>query len=249
MKRLALLLLLALPLAAQTFTPIRVKAGDGPYTDSKKQVWATDNGFSGGNTTPTYPPSVTGTADPQLYLTQRWGLFSYSFSVPNGPYTLNLYFAETYAPKQKVGARVFSVTVNGATVLNNFDVFAKVGANAADIESIPVTVTTGTISIKFVCPVPDPFVNAIEILSASPPPPPPPIVFTLQNCGPNGANGGTCTFSFSMFQPPTCTATAPCLVEVCDNSTPINCLTLQSGGTISIMQPGQSTIAVTATSP
>jgi len=76
-----------------------------------------------------------------------------------------------------------------------------------------------------------------------------PLTIVLPNCGPNGASGGTCTFSFPMTTPPTCTASAPCTIQVCDNSTPINCITLQSGGIVSIIQPGLATTVVQASSP
>ncbi|HVM33224.1 MAG TPA: malectin domain-containing carbohydrate-binding protein, partial [bacterium] len=72
----------------------RVNAGGPAYTDSLGNVWAADENFNGGSTVA--EGSVTGTADPTLYGTQRYGTFSYSFAVPAGSYQVTLKLAETY---------------------------------------------------------------------------------------------------------------------------------------------------------
>src|SRR5260221_6520365 len=43
--------------------------------------------------------------------TERYGNFSYAFSVPNGGYHVVLKFAETYWTKS--GQRIFNVSING----------------------------------------------------------------------------------------------------------------------------------------
>lgn len=165
---LAGLLLASLPAAAQTQTAIRVKCGGTSYTDSNGQVWAADSGYNGGGT---YSNTVTttGTSDQALYHTERFGSSTttpllYTFPVSNGAYRVNLLFSENYAGTQAVGARVFNVKLNSANVLQNFDIFATVGADAAVVESFNTTVTNGSMAIEFDKVVQNPKINAIEIL-------------------------------------------------------------------------------------
>ena len=85
-------------------------------------------------------------------------------SVANGNYTVNLKFAEIYFTT--AGSRMFNVSINGATVLTNFDIVAQAGGTLKALDrSCPVTVTNGQINIQFTPGAADqPLVNAIEIL-------------------------------------------------------------------------------------
>ena len=143
------------PSFTATLTPVlsstwRVNAGGPQYTDSHGNVWSADGNFTGG-TAANQGTSISGTSDPTLYDTQRYGgNFSYVFNVPAGTYQLTLDFAETYPGDFAVGDRVFNVLVNGVTVLSNLDVFAQVGANAALNETINnITPSGGAITIQF----------------------------------------------------------------------------------------------------
>ncbi|HVZ80896.1 MAG TPA: malectin domain-containing carbohydrate-binding protein, partial [bacterium] len=145
------------PTATFTFTssptPVvqstwRVNAGGPDYTDTLGNLWVADENFSGGSTIG--QGNVTGTNDPTLYATQRYGTFSYSFNVPAGTYQLTLKLAETYSGNSSAGARVFSVAVNGTTVVSNLDLFAEVGSNVADDKVINnVSPSGGTITVQF----------------------------------------------------------------------------------------------------
>jgi hypothetical protein len=67
--------------------------------------------------------------------------FSYRVPVANGTYQVTLGFLEPTVTAP--GARVFNVSVNGATQLSNLDVFQAAGArNTAIARSFPVTVST-----------------------------------------------------------------------------------------------------------
>jgi hypothetical protein len=90
--------------------------------------------------------------------------------VSNGTYTVVLHFAEIYWTT--VGSRLFDVTIEGNKVLDNYDIFQKVGANTATKETFTVNVTDGMLNINFSAAVTDggkdrPKVSAIEILSGS----------------------------------------------------------------------------------
>jgi hypothetical protein len=149
---LSVVVLLSLPVVAQSQQPIRVKCGSGgPLTDSKGQAWAADSGFSGGLVSQT-TGTVSGTADPELFQSGRTapnsGSFTYSFPVANGSYQLNLYFAELDDNDDSVGARVFNVSVQGQLTYSHLDIFAAVGAHAALIKSSNISVTNGAVQIE-----------------------------------------------------------------------------------------------------
>jgi Malectin domain/Beta-propeller repeat len=151
------------------FTPIRVDAGSKQtYTDPLGQVWSADSGFTGGFLS-TVNHAINGTPAPTLYQTVHAGLssFTYAAGVPNGNYTVDLKFEENQYTQS--GKRLFNVLINGQQVLTNFDIFAAAGAQyqAVDVP-IPVTVTSGTISIQFVPVLNGAGVFAIEIVGGTP---------------------------------------------------------------------------------
>jgi hypothetical protein len=144
------------------FSPILVDSGGLAYTDSLGQNWSVDTGFTGGNEAST-ASNVLNSSDPKLYQTERWGAFSYKFTVPNGNYNVVLKFAEIYWTK--AGQRVFNVSINGTQVLTNFDIIAAAGAPLTAIDkTFPVTVTNSTVTVQFTVGTADqPKVSAIEI--------------------------------------------------------------------------------------
>ena len=185
----AFLLMVSLSAPAQTQQPVRVNCGGPAYTDSSGNVWQADFGFNTGIVGGT-SAIVTGTNDPKLYTTNRWNSsrstpLIYSFTVLNGSYTVNLYFAETSGPEESVGARVFNVTIQGAVFLQNFDIFSQAGgANKALMKSTTATVTNGTLAIEFDDIIQNAVIQAIEIIPATTTPPPP--TLTLNFTYPDG---------------------------------------------------------------
>ena len=152
------------PAPVSAFTPIRVNAGGRSYTDNTGQVWIADSGYTGGSTFHT-SNSILNTTTPDLYQTQRTGDFRYQFSVPNGAYVVTLKFAEIKFGRAR--KRTFNVSINGAPVLANFDVFQNAGGDSTALDrSFPVTVSTGKITIQFTGVVNDAIVNAIQITAA-----------------------------------------------------------------------------------
>ena len=159
---------LCCPKGAPAQVPIRVNCGGPGYTDSRGQVWAADYGFNEG-TASTIPSTITGTSDPALFQDGRYNAnfgvpMNYTFPVVNGVYHVNLYFTETVQTMQFVGARVFTVKMQGSTVFDHLDVFAEAGANAALIKGADVTVSNGKLGIEFDNIVQNPKIFAIEIL-------------------------------------------------------------------------------------
>ncbi|MGH7941578.1 MAG: malectin domain-containing carbohydrate-binding protein [Limisphaerales bacterium] len=120
--------------------PIRIVAQGDSYTDDGGKVWNPDDYFRGGRSMIRRSP-VSGTADPGLFDGERYGNFDYAIPVAQGRYTVTLYFSERYfGPGMPggggVGSRVFDVSCNGNTLLNNFDVFKTAGgADRAVVET------------------------------------------------------------------------------------------------------------------
>ena len=181
---LAFMVALCFPKEILAQQPIRVNCGGASYTDSKGQVWQADTGFNGG-TASSIPVVVSGTSDQALYQQGRYNPnysagMVYAFVVPNGLYHVNLYFAETYAPLQVKGARVFNVKLQGAAVFSNLDVFAAAGANAALVKGADITVSNSQVSIEFDNLVEKAKIEAIEILPLAPGPSGPPLTLNFK---------------------------------------------------------------------
>ena len=109
-------------------------------------------------------PGVTGTKDPNLFVSEHWGMTAFSQKVPNGKYVAKLYFAETYQGITGPGQRVFSFNVHGHE-FKDFDIWVKAGgSNKAYVETVPVEVTNGAFRIVFTSQVENPAIKAIELI-------------------------------------------------------------------------------------
>ena len=145
---------------------IRIKAGlSAPFTDSEGRVWLPDQGFDGGDTIDRdAATAIANTKDAGLFLTEHYGMNSFSRKLPNGKYAAKLYFAETYDGITGPGQRVFSFTVQGHE-FQDFDVWVKAGGPyRAYVETVPVEVTNEIFRIDFTSNVENPEINAIEIV-------------------------------------------------------------------------------------
>ena len=148
---------------------MRIKAGlFASFTDAEGNVWLPDQGFADGETTERADDlQVANTKSPALYRTERYGMTSFSYPVPNGQYTVKLHFAETFDGIGGPGDRVFSFNVEGHP-FNHFDIWVKAGGPLrAYIETVNVQVTDGKLDISFTPEVENPEINGIEILPAS----------------------------------------------------------------------------------
>jgi len=144
---------------------VRVKAGAGaPFKDSSGNVWAADQGFSGGDTIERPDLSIANTGDPGIYQSEHYGMDSFSAPLANGKYLVKLHFCETYDGITGPGQRVFSFNVQGKD-FKDFDVWVKAGgAQKAYVESVPVEITDGKLLITFTSNVENPQINGIEII-------------------------------------------------------------------------------------
>jgi Malectin domain len=153
---------------ASALKAIRIDAGsDTNYVDSEGNVWVADQGFADGEiVTRDADLPVADTKDPALFRTEHYDMSSFSEKVPDGKYTVKLYFAETYEDITGAGQRVFSFNVAGQE-FKDFDVFVKAGgAQKAYVVTVDDVVTNGQVTVTFTPNVQSPEINAIEILPA-----------------------------------------------------------------------------------
>ena len=129
-----------------------------------------DQYYSGGSTysnsnTVDVSQITSNTPPAALFNNERYGAMSYTIPgfTAGSVYTVTLYFAETYLTSS--GSRLFNVSINGATVLSNFDIYATAGGqNKAIARSFTATAnSSGQIVIQFTAITQNPKINGISI--------------------------------------------------------------------------------------
>ncbi len=106
--------------------------------------------------------AIADTEEAAIYQTVRWAVQGYRLSVPNGTYRVTLKFCEPY--HRENGKRVFSVKLQGKTVLDRLDIFATVGPDRAlDKSYDKIQVTDGWLNIAFTNVVEHPLIAGIVV--------------------------------------------------------------------------------------
>jgi Malectin domain len=151
--------------------PIRILTQPTSFVDHKGQRWRADDYYLSGFRS-TDRRKVSGTEDPELFGTERFGHFSYAIPVDRrGSYTVVLHFAEFYYGPQLpggggVGRRIFHVFCNGNTLLRDFDIYKEAGS----LQVITKTFSNirpsaqGKINLNFEPVVNNATVSGIEVL-------------------------------------------------------------------------------------
>ncbi len=150
---------------------LRVNAGGASIVYNEASFLA-DQSFTGGALFENSNALV-----PALYQTERSSsskIFQYDFPLANGNYTVILHFAEIYWGANGggiggIGKRIFDVSIEEALVLNDYDIYADVGADTPVLKMFPVAVSDGILNINFsalssVGGVDQPKIAAIEIV-------------------------------------------------------------------------------------
>ena len=105
--------------------PVRIVCSMHSVLDMKGQIWESDRYFMGGRESD-HGGAFTGTDDPSLYVSARFGNFSYSIPVVAGhDYRATLRFIDTSYGSP--GKRMFDVFCNERLLLRNFDVVKASG--------------------------------------------------------------------------------------------------------------------------
>ncbi len=147
-------------------TTLRVNAGGNAYMDSTGNSWVNTAGyFTGGNST-NLPTAIANTVDDPLYYSRRLGKeFTFNANVANGTYTLKLHFAD---PTFAAGKRKMSVWAEGQQILSDFDITAEAGGkNSALVKTFTVTVTDGSLDLRFLGTLEFAVVNGVELMPLS----------------------------------------------------------------------------------
>jgi hypothetical protein len=146
--------------------PIRIKAGAGAVKDAKGVEWLAETGFEGGDVIERPDLPIANTEQPEIYRSEHYAMEAFRQKLPNGKYDVKLHFCETFEGISGPGERVFSFDVEGKA-FKDFDVWAKAGGGArAYVETVPVEVNDGELTIRFTTQVENPQINAIEIIPA-----------------------------------------------------------------------------------
>jgi PKD repeat protein len=157
--------------------PALQSADDGPdwLSDSESAPYrsgASNTSSTASSATPnaSVPSSSNDRAPVALFSTERWGSSSGSemewhFPVPAGTaVTVRLYLANRYSGTGQVGQRVFDVTLDGATVLNDWDLVQRYGDQVGAMESFDIT-SDGSVDLGFLHVTENPLVDGIEIVT------------------------------------------------------------------------------------
>ena len=148
----------------------RINAG-GPALSHSGLLFETDQNFDGGRS---YSNAAAEVAD--LYKTERSSNqreFDYNVPLADGQYEVILHFAEIYwgatgGGPGGAGSRIFDVSIEGTTLLDDYDINVDVGPQTEVTKSFIVTVSDGTLNLAFNALDPDgvdqPKLSAMEIL-------------------------------------------------------------------------------------
>jgi len=118
-------------------------------------------GAEGGNMAQFTEP-VAGTDEQPVYQSVRYDMSGYDVAVPNGRYTVTLKFNEPVYTE--AGKRVFGVKLQGQTVIDRLDMYAKAGRNhAIDFTFDGIAVTDGHLKIDLVKEVEFPCIAGIVV--------------------------------------------------------------------------------------
>ena len=105
---------------------------------------------------------ITGATDEVPYRTCRYDLRTIKVKVPDGQYKVTLKFCEPYF--KEPAQRVFDVQVQGRTVVENLDIFARVGQFAAvDFTFGEVAASAGVLTIDLIARKSLPCISAIAV--------------------------------------------------------------------------------------
>ncbi len=123
------------------------------------------SGVAGGRVAHFANTDFADTDDDPLYRIVRYDMDAYRLVVPNGTYTVTLRFSEPHYGEK--GKRVFGVKIEGQTVIESLDVFARVGRDRALDYTFDVEVRDGRLDVDFLKQVEFPCVAAIEVEGAA----------------------------------------------------------------------------------
>lgn len=178
------------------FEEINVMLGSKRYFEDKTNgvIWLPEQeyipgswGYTGGTgyvkrtrhgQQPASDSNIRGTDIDPVFQTMRQGIKSFKLDVPDGEYTVSLYFAELMSDSAKVlvynlgddaiaesiGERVFSVSINNTEVLHHLNIAKEYGKLQAIIRKFSVYAKDGQgICVDFHSVKGEPILNAVRV--------------------------------------------------------------------------------------
>ncbi len=124
---------------------------------------------AGYGSVPNVQTSVPSTTPRALFSSERWdpnGGEEMAWTLPvtaGRQVELRLYLANRCGCTSQAGQRVFDITVDGATVVDDLDLSGQVGHDVGTVRTVPVT-SDGSIDVRFVHGVENTLVNGIEVV-------------------------------------------------------------------------------------
>jgi hypothetical protein len=160
---------------------VAINVGGPQFVTENSIIYSADTFFTGGSV---YGAGnqIAGTTEDNIYQSERYGIFSYRIPVQNGTYNLTLHFAEIYFATP--GSRVFNITAENKTVVDNLDIVAVAGSNTAYTHTVTLNVTDGFLDLSSISIVENPKLSAIsatKIADIQTTPPPSQTCSTLAN--------------------------------------------------------------------
>lgn len=154
---------------AVPFENLAINVGsNAQFIDSDGAVWEADQSYKAGSwgyvggAPGRASQNVLGSTEDPLYQTVRQGLNAYRCDVPDGTYEVKLLFLEHRFTK--IGERVFSVALNGKTVIDKLDLVKDYGAMRAASRNFQVRVEHGQgVAVEFTSVVGDSVLSAILV--------------------------------------------------------------------------------------
>jgi hypothetical protein len=142
----------------------RIKGGSDVSVAIGGNVWEADKGYRKGSVKLDKQVVVTPVAATdddalyQTYLSAEKDLAETRYVIPidDGRYLVRMHFVENYWSAE--AARLFSISIEGQLRLSNLDIYKEVGYRAALVKDFEVSVSGGTLDIKF-----NPSVNRLAI--------------------------------------------------------------------------------------
>lgn len=120
--------------------------------------------FARGGSTYTTTDPIAGTDDDALFQSERWGEYSYEVPVSAASYDIALYFSEIFLTEPDT--RVFSLSIEGQSVINDLDLFAIAGHDTAHQRIINnIAVDDGSLSIRLIANKDNPKLSGFAIYS------------------------------------------------------------------------------------
>ena len=149
-----------------------------------------DGGSSAGwDAVPAVAGSVPASTPRAVFDSERYAQSQWNLPVPAGTQVqVRLYFANRCGCTSAVGSRVFDVAIDGATVLDDFDIVQEAGDQTGTVRTFTVT-SDGTLDIDLSNVVENALVNGIEVIDPGAATGPAPAVTAVRR----GFDGATVT--------------------------------------------------------